>query len=147
MPCSARTKIFTLACFIEVMAQKGGESSTLARQVTAMGTVGQMGQLFTIYEKNWFCPDCNQENYASRPKCLRCRKSKPQGLTNYVMDPALAALQSGQAAVCPWKEAIDPNSYQIYYYNSVTGATQWERPEEMGAAPLATGSYLIICYV
>lgn len=56
---------------------------------------------------------------------------------NYVVDPALQALQSGQEI--PWQEVIDPNSYQVYYYNKVTGVTQWERPEELGAAPMATG--------
>jgi hypothetical protein len=30
-----------------------------------------------------------------------------------------------------------------YYYNKETGVTQWERPAEMGPAPLATGIYLI----
>jgi hypothetical protein len=104
-----------------------------------MGTVGEMGKLFTVYENNWFCPDCKQENYASRPKCFRCRKSKPAGTNNYVMDPALAAYQAGQGSACQWQEAIDPTSFQIYYYNSTTGATQWERPEELGAAPVATG--------
>lgn len=29
--------------------------------------------------------------------------------------------------------------YISYYYNKETGVTQWERPVEMGAAPLATG--------
>ena len=43
-----------------------GETSNLYRKVTAIGTVGEMGQLFTVYEKNWNCPDCGQENYASR---------------------------------------------------------------------------------
>ena len=57
------------------------------------------------------------------------------------MDPALAAMQAGQTQINHWQEAIDPNSYQIYYYNKQTGATQWERPVEMGAAPLATGGF------
>jgi len=55
------------------------------------------------------------------------------------MDPALAAYQAGQASTCQWQEAIDPTTYQIYYYNAATGVTQWERPEELGAAPVATG--------
>lgn len=127
------------------MASSSSSSSSLPRQVTAVGTMGEMGQLFTVYESNWFCTDCNQENYASRQKCFRCRKYKPKGTQNYVMDPALAAYQaalaSGQQApmTCQWHEAIDPNTYQIYYYNSSTGATQWERPIELGAAPVATG--------
>ena len=53
------------------------------------------------------------------------------------MDPAVQALQDG--AQIPWQEVIDPASKQIYYYNWQTGTTQWERPAEMGAAPLATG--------
>lgn len=39
---------------------------SLPRQMTAVGTMGEMGQLFTVYEKNWICKDCNQENYSSR---------------------------------------------------------------------------------
>eukprot|EP00479_Gromia_sphaerica_P010627 TRINITY_DN4944_c0_g1_i1.p1 TRINITY_DN4944_c0_g1~~TRINITY_DN4944_c0_g1_i1.p1 ORF type:complete len:219 (-),score=41.22 TRINITY_DN4944_c0_g1_i1:574-1230(-) len=27
-----------------------------------------------------------------------------------------------------WQEAVDPNTNQIYYYNSTTGETQWEVP-------------------
>ena len=39
---------------------------SLPRNMTAVGTMGEMGQLFTVYEKNWTCKDCNQENYSSR---------------------------------------------------------------------------------
>jgi hypothetical protein len=109
----------------------------LPRKVTAIGTVGSLGQLFTVYEKNWLCPDCSQENYATRTKCFRCRANKPDGQANYVQDPALQALQQG--AELEWQEIIDPSSYQIYYYNKTTGATQWERPAELGPAPHATG--------
>eukprot|EP01031_Cornospumella_fuschlensis_P041013 gene41013-50030_t len=114
-----------------------GDAQGLPRKLTAVGTVGDVNQLFTVYEKNWNCPDCQQENYASRPRCLRCKKAKPANTNNYVLDPALQALQEGREI--EWQEVIDPTSYQVYYYNKTTGATQWERPAELGMAPLATG--------
>jgi len=49
---------------MSVKEQEKGDS--LPRQVTAIATVGSMGQTFSIYEKNWTCNDCNQENYANR---------------------------------------------------------------------------------
>ena len=27
-----------------------------------------------------------------------------------------------------WEETIDPNTQQIYYFNSITGETAWDRP-------------------
>lgn len=83
----------------------------LPRQVTAMGIAGEAGQLFTVYERNWNCKECNQENYASRPRCFRCKSAKPIGEANYVADPALIALQSNKS--CPWQEVVDPSSYQM----------------------------------
>jgi hypothetical protein len=38
-----------------------------------------------------------------------------------------------------WKETVDPESGHIYYYNTETSETSWERPAEMGAAPMSTG--------
>lgn len=107
------------------------------RRLTAVATAGEAGQLFTVYAKNWNCEDCNLENYASRNRCARCRKQKSVETSNFVMDPALQALQEGKEIL--WQEVIDPSSNQMYYYNKSTGVTQWERPAEMGAAPLATG--------
>ena len=102
--------------------------------------------------------------FTCRFKCSRCRKQKPAAAAaNYVADPALEALKAGQEIA--WQEVIDPTSKQMcvlcslrfcnsfslkklfgraprlcrYYYNKVTGATQWERPAELGAAPMATG--------
>lgn len=40
--------------------------TTLARKVTAVGTMGAANQLFTVYEANWHCADCGQENYPAR---------------------------------------------------------------------------------
>lgn len=108
-----------------------------ARKVTAVGTIGDVGQLFTVFEKNWKCLECGQENYASRLRCSRCRGHKPEGQNEYVLDPALQALQRGEEI--PWREAIDPNTYQIYYFNSKTGESKWERPVELGPAPHSTG--------
>lgn len=115
------------------------QQSSATRKMTAVGTMGSAGQLFTVYEKNWHCPECSQENYASRQRCFRCKSKKPTADTqdNFVMNPALQAVQAGKEI--EWQEAIDPNSYQIYYYNKTTGATQWERPVELGPAPVATG--------
>jgi hypothetical protein len=53
------------------------------------------------------------------------------------MDPAAKAFQEGKEI--EWQEVVDPNSYQIYYYNKKTGVTQWDRPVEMGQAPTASG--------
>lgn len=53
-------------------------------------------------------------------------------------DQALSAA-TGSAMRSTWKEVVDPTTYQIYYYDSATGTTQWERPHELGAAPMATG--------
>ena len=112
-------------------------SEGLPRKVTAVGVVGDIGQLFTVYEKNWMCSECNQENYASRGRCFRCKAAKP-AVDNYVGDNALQTFKEGNQI--DWQEVIDPVSYQIYYYNRVTGKTQWERPMELGVAPHATGN-------
>jgi hypothetical protein len=116
------------------MALSSSSNEGLPRKLTAVGIIGEVYQLFTIYEKNWNCNDCGQENYASRfnefntfaiilifslillvilsrPRCFRCKKAKPAGVNNYVMDPAFEALQSGQEI--QWQEVIDPNSYQV----------------------------------
>lgn len=49
--------------------ENSGHSSSgkgLPRKLTAVGTVGEQNQLFTVYEKNWNCTDCGQENYPAR---------------------------------------------------------------------------------
>ena len=54
-----------------------------------------------------------------------------------VTDEALQKNMAGEASA--WKETVDPESGHIYYYNKDTHETSWERPAEMGAAPMATG--------
>jgi rubredoxin len=47
-------------------AASSGPAQGLPRKLTAIGTVGEQNQLFTVFEKNWDCPECGQENYARR---------------------------------------------------------------------------------
>lgn len=106
-------------------------SGELPRALTAVGTLGDVGAAYAVYEKNWVCADCSHENYARRKRCFRCRAPKVERPDALVVDSA-----GDQHA---WREALDPVSNKIYYYNTQTNATQWERPAEMGAAPHATG--------
>lgn len=47
-----------------------------------------------------------------RPRCFRCKKQKPIGEKNYVLDPAVEAAKSGK--VIAWQEVVDPATYQMY---------------------------------
>jgi len=121
-------------CFIRNYYQNGEKQLREMRKVP-VGTTGGLGQLHTVYAVPWICPDCKQQNSANKNRCVRCKKLRT--VENLLLDPAVVALQEGKEI--PWQEVIDPSSNQIYYHNKITGVTQWERPEEMGAAPLATG--------
>lgn len=101
---------------------------TLPRRVTAIGTIGPVGAAYTVYEKNWFCAECKNENYARRQRCHRCRAAKPENCDSLVVQSA-----TGEKNL--WREAVDPVSRHIYYYNIETKETKWERPAEMGIAP------------
>eukprot|EP00644_Phytophthora_capsici_P010906 jgi/Phyca11/14776/fgenesh1_pg.PHYCAscaffold_9_\ len=43
-------------------------ASKSSEQVTAVGTLGDVGAAYAVYEKNWICADCNHDNYA-RHEC------------------------------------------------------------------------------
>lgn len=98
----------------------------------------EVGASYTIYEKNWTCRQCKYgKNYGNHLKCARCKARKPAdiGTDNIVPDPALQQ----QAAPHPWRETIDHATQQLYYFNTATGEVTWDRPAEMGAAPMASG--------
>lgn len=115
------------------------DPSELPRKSTATGVVGGIGQATGVWEKNWTCPFCKSKNYASRNQCRRCAMEKPAGTQEVEWNEALQNWASGKAS--DWKEAMDADSRQIYYYNTVTNETSWERPAAMGPAPLSTGWY------
>lgn len=93
--------------------------TSVPRKLTATGTAGERGQLFTVYERNWLCKSCSQENYPIRVRCSRCRLKRPEGSGHdYVQDPALLALQAGETN--SWRETIDPTSKQMYAIMVIT---------------------------
>ena len=100
-------------------------------------THSEVGASYTIYEKNWTCPQCKfGKNYGNHLKCARCKARKPRdlGTDNIVADPVLQ-----QPAPHAWRETIDTATQQLYYFNTGTGEVTWDRPAEMGAAPMASG--------
>lgn len=111
------------------MARQGPRGG-LPRKFTPVGTIGDIGASYAVFEKNWICLDCENENYARRERCYRCRAPKPK------RKDALVVLGAGEEN--PWREAVDPTSRHIYYYNIKTRETKWERPAEMGPAPHST---------
>jgi len=112
--------------------------SGLPEKGTAIGTIGPIGQSFTVFEKNWTCKDCKGENLARRVKCHRCKAPKPAQGGGFVLDEALHNALYG-AGESEWRETVDPKTLLVYYYNSKTNETTWERPKSLGTAPHATG--------
>lgn len=117
--------------------KRAGAMGELPRKLTAVGTLGDVGAAYTVYEKNWFCADCSHENYARRQRCFRCRAKKVAAPDALVVD--------SKGDQHSWREALDPATHKIYYYNVETNQTQWERPAEMGAAPHGTFVCLFVC--
>jgi len=103
------------------------------------GTAGPVGASFAVVEKNWTCPACKASNFPKKPNCFRCRARKPSGGSSQVWHDGALALATGEDH--GWREALDPATKLLYYFNTKTGVTQWDRPEEMGQALAATGWY------
>jgi hypothetical protein len=123
---------------LDYLEEVSGKTVQLTSSYRPVSITGNLGQLTTVYEKNWTCKSCQQENYPTKDRCFRCKNQRPNDeKRDYLANPAFDAMKRGEEI--PWQEAIDPTSFQMYYYNKVTGVTQWERPEELGPAPLATG--------
>ena len=98
-----------------------------------IGTYGPVGASTTIYESTWICKSCSYKNFSDRTTCKRCKSKKP---------PALKGSESKeeqQVGDHDWREVLDPTSQQMYYYNTKTMETKWDRPEVMGASPYASG--------
>jgi len=102
------------------------------------GSAGPVGASFAVVSRGWRCESCRASNGPRSKVCSRCRsKRADSGDDGCVWDHGATSSASGQDH--NWREAMDPASKQIYYYNKVTKETRWERPEEMGQAIRATG--------
>lgn len=65
----------------------------------------------------WTCNSCHEINLREKHRCKRCKRQ--QG--------SVKKAKSDMG----WAEAIDPVSKHVYYYNSLTGVSQWTRPLEL----------------
>mmetsp|Transcript_8539 Transcript_8539/g.13100 ORF Transcript_8539/g.13100 Transcript_8539/m.13100 type:complete len:541 (-) Transcript_8539:46-1668(-) len=82
-------------------------------------------------KKNWKCADCHMENAATKLRCGRCRARKSRTISDQQY--------SNEMKETEWKEVFDPTAKHLYYFNTNTGETQWERPLSMGPTPHASG--------
>lgn len=103
----------------------------------ATGTAGPVGASFAVLQKNWTCSSCKAGSQRGG-RCSRCRAKRPAASGQDWHAGALA-LASGQDH--GWREAMDPETKQIYYFNQGTKETSWDRPAAMGASTTATGWY------
>mmetsp|Transcript_12924 Transcript_12924/g.17000 ORF Transcript_12924/g.17000 Transcript_12924/m.17000 type:complete len:422 (+) Transcript_12924:89-1354(+) len=83
--------------------------------------------------KIWKCSSCKKDNGSELLRCGQCRKRKPEGTQDVAVAPTEAEL------ACAWREHVDSASGQLYYHNTLSGVTQWERPPALGPTPYATG--------
>ena len=105
------------------------------RDLTVTGTAGPVGASFAVQTSNWKCEACKAENFARRPKCFRCRAKKPVDADGTVWHEGAANAAAGIDH--GWREALDPNTKQIYYFNAETSETRWDRPEASFLLPMS----------
>jgi hypothetical protein len=102
----------------------------------ATATSGPVGASFAVVHKDWRCGSCNADNSGRYKTCLRCREgTRPEEAMVWHEGASTAVTRQDHG----WREALDPETKQIYYINQQTQETTWERPTVMGPAPLNTG--------
>lgn len=104
--------------------------------VATGGPLGASSALTSYEIDSWICPKC-KANDNKRDRCIRCKFPRPiEESIKQVEKQEKRLSTSGDHG---WREAIDPDTKQLYYFHITSGLTQWDRPKEMGDAPLATG--------
>lgn len=120
--------------YVPEIIKTQGEDWQQGRKSVAVGVVGALGSSYTVFEKSWICEDCETSNVATRPRCLKCRAKKPEHQKLPAEEEANEVTPHGE-----WKEIFDASARHLYYHNTATGETQWDRPLEMGPTPHGSG--------
>jgi len=102
----------------------------------ATATSGPVGASFAVVHKDWRCGLCGSDNSGRYKTCTKCKEgARPEESMVWHEGAAASAIKQDHG----WREALDPETKQLYYYNQQTKETSWERPAVMGPAPLNTG--------
>lgn len=97
-------------------------------------SAGADGPTQAAKQVGWTCSECSSNNLPMRDRCFKCKAPRAIAYTSGLDHPS----KGHTPAV--WQEAFDPHRRQIYYYNSITAETTWDRPPEL-APSLASGHY------
>ena len=106
-----------------------------------VGTAGAPGQARAIVALMWRCADCDAENGGGYERCKRCKSPRRVASTTDASASSTANADGSTTQPTAWREALDPRTRQVYYWNATSGETAWARPAELGAAPHATGFF------
>jgi len=102
----------------------------IARGGQGFGGQGYGGQIYggQGYAAGWGAPQAHAAAYADPAAYARQQAMYARAYAQHYGQPYAAVAPA--AAAVPWR-ALDDGSGNVYYYNALTGVSQWEKPSEL----------------